>query len=210
MKMMSRTLIAALLGVAAFFSSCSKEPLNNLTQAETQIYITDRDSTVNFASYKTYSISDSVSVIYDNHSGKALTASDSAYIVSVKTLMQQRGYTLVSREQNPDIGIDVSRIYSTTGVISYNDYSDYYGGYYDPYYWGYSNYGYYMPYAYEVYQVTEGALSVDMLDLKNAAANKKIDFIWTGLVRGEGIFNPDNAGAQVKALFDQSTYLKTN
>jgi len=53
-------------------------------------------------------------------------------------------------------------------------------------------------------------MSVDMLDLKNAAANKKINFIWTGLIRGEGIFSAANADAQVKALFSQSNYLKTS
>lgn len=208
MKMMSSALITALLGVAVLSSSCSKEPLNNLSEEETRIYITDHDSSVNFSSYKTYSISDSVAVINDNHSTKERTAVDSAYIVAVKKYMQQNGYILVNKNQNPDIGVDVSRIYNTTGVISYYDYSDYYGGYYDPYYWGYGGYGYYMPYGYDVYQITEGAISVDMLDLKNAASHQKINFLWTGLIRGEGIFGVGNADAQVKALFDQSTYLK--
>ncbi len=208
--MKSSALITVLLGVIVFVSSCSKQPLNNLTQDETRIYITDRDSSANFATYKTFSISDSVAVIHDQYANKALTASDSAYIAATTKYMQQRGYVLVSRSQNPDIGVDVSRVYSTTGVINYYDYSGYYGGYYDPYYWGYSDYGYYMPYAYDVYQITEGAMSVDMLDLKNASTNKKINFIWTGLIRGEGIFSADNADTQVKALFDQSTYIKAN
>jgi len=209
MKMMSSALFTGLLGVTVLLSSCSKDPLNHLTQDETRIYITDRDSTVNFASYKTFSISDSVAVVHDQHGFKDLSPADSAYIVAVKKYMQQQGYVLVNHNQNPDIGVDVSRIYSTTGVVNYYDYSGYYGGYYDPNYWGY-DYGYYMPYGYDVYQITEGAMSVDMLDLKNAATNKKINFIWTGLIRGEGIFSAANADAQVKALFDQSTYLKTS
>ncbi|HWB26634.1 MAG TPA: DUF4136 domain-containing protein [Chitinophagaceae bacterium] len=209
MKMKSSALITALLGGAVWLSGCSKDALNNLSQDETRIYITDRDSSVNFSNYKTFSVSDSVAVIHDQQSNMELTASDSAYIVAVKKYMQQRGYVLVNRNQNPDIGINVSRVYSTTGVINYYDYSDYYGGYYDPYYWGYYDYGYYMPYAYDVYQITEGAMSVDMLDLKDASGNKTINFIWTGLIRGEGIFSAGNADSQVKALFDQSSYLKT-
>ena len=210
MKMMNTALFTALLGVMVLLASCSKDPLKNLSEDETRIYITNRDSSVNFASYKTFSISDSVTVVHDQHGAKEYTATDSAYIAAVKKYMQQSGYTLVTREQGPDIGVNVSRVYSTTGVISYNDYSGYYGGYYDPYYWGDYGYGYYMPYGYAVYSVTEGAMSIDMLDLKNAAANKKIDFIWTGLIRGEGIFSATGADAQVKALFDQSTYLKNN
>ena len=46
-------------------------------------------------------------------------------------------------------------------------------------------------------------------NLKNASTNHKINFIWSGLIRGEGIFSAAGADAQVKALFDQSTYIKT-
>jgi hypothetical protein len=151
-----------------------------------------------------------VAVINDNHSSKERTDVDAAYITAVKKYMQQSGYTLVDKSQKPDIGVDVSRVYNTTGVINYYDYSDYYDGYYVPYFWGYGGYGFYMPYAYVVYQITEGAISIDMLDLKNAQSHQKINFIWTGLIRGEGIFSTGNADAQVKALFDQSTYLKTS
>ncbi|MCZ0212081.1 hypothetical protein OZK63_42730, partial [Streptomyces sp. UMAF16] len=70
----------------------------------------------------------------------------------------------------------------TTGIIDYSSYYDYYGGYYDPTYWGYGGYGYYSPYMYGTYQINSGALSIDMLDLKNAAANGKIKIIWNGLI----------------------------
>ena len=54
-------------------------------------------------------------------------------------------------------------------------------------------------------------MSVDMLDLKDAHRdNDKINVIWTGIIRGSGIFDSAVADTQVKALFDQSTYLKTN
>ncbi|HZI69330.1 MAG TPA: DUF4136 domain-containing protein, partial [Hanamia sp.] len=66
----------------------------------------------------------------------------------------------------------------------------------------------YVPYAYSIYQVKEGALSIDILDLKNASENNNINMIWTGLIRGSGILNANVADSQVKALFDQSPYLK--
>ncbi|HEY5371734.1 MAG TPA: DUF4136 domain-containing protein [Hanamia sp.] len=210
---MKRHLIM-LLGLACMsfiYTGCTKEPLNNLSDEESRIYITDHDSSVNFTNYKTFSISDSVAVIDNGQMTKHLDGVDSAYISAVTKYMEQYGYTLVSNEQNPDVGVDVNRIISTsTGVISYGDYWGSYDSYWDPYYWGYPGYGYYVPYAYSVYQIKEGAISVDMLDLKNALQDKKINVIWTGLIRGSGIFYPTVADSQVKALFDLSPYLKTN
>jgi hypothetical protein len=201
--------LTGLASLSVIFVGCAKQPLDNISAEESRIYITDHDSTVNFTNYKTYSISDSVAVIDNNKSAQQLTDVDSAYILAVKKYMQQAGYQLVTKKQNPDLGVNVNHIISTaTGVISYGDYWNGYGGYWDPYYWGYPGYGYYVPYAYSTYQIREGAVSINVLDLKNAAADKKINVIWTGLMRGSGIFNASLADTQVKALFDQSPYLK--
>lgn len=204
--------LGAIAGATLWFAGCSKEPLNHLTPEETRIYVTNFDSVADFSSYKTYSLADSVAVIDNGQHSKALSASDQAYIAAVNKYMQERGYVLTAASASPDLALTVNRIYNTaTSVVTYNDYYDnYYDSYWDPYYWGYGGYGYYVPYGYSVYQVTEGAVSIDMLDLKNAKSNGKIGLVWNGLVRGEGIFAESNADAQVKALFDQSTYLKAN
>ena len=204
-------LLSALAGFSVIYSGCAKQPLDYINSDESRIYITDHDSSVNFAAYKTYSISDSVAIIENGKSIMQLNSIDSAYISAVKKYMLQSGYTLVTKNQSPDLGVNVNHIISTaTGVISYGDYWDYYGGYWDPYYWGYPGYGYYVPYAYSTYQIREGAISVDILDLKDASTTHKINVIWTGLIRGSGIFNSSLADSQIKALFDQSPYLKTN
>jgi len=194
------------------FGSCRKDPLKNLTNDESRIYISNYDTTARFSSYTTFSITDSVDVIQDNQLyGRERAAFDSAVITAIDQNMQQRGYQLVNRESAPDLAINVSRVYNTsTGVFSYGDYWDYYGGYYDPYYWGYGGYGYYPPYyAVGVYSIQSGGLEIDLLDLKNASDNgNKIKPIWTGLARGEQVFRTANAAAEVQALFDQSIYLK--
>ena len=204
----------ALLAAAALVLSlgaCQKDAVSNLNTEESRIYITDHDSTVSFSSYHTYSISDSVAVIDGNQSKKQLDEADAAYITAVKKYMDGMGYTQVAKNANPDLGVDISHIVNTsTGVVSYPDYWGYYDDYYDPYYWGYGGYDYYVPYSYDVYTVREGALSIDLLDLKNAASTNKINLVWTGVIRGEGIFDASTADSQVKALFDQSPYLKTN
>ena len=202
-------ILAGSLLCAVTYTSCTKDPVSNLSNEESRIYITDHDSSVNFSNYSTYSISDSVAVIDNGNSKRESDATDQAYIAAVRKYMDQAGFTLVSRKDNPDLGVDVNRIISTsTGVISYGDYWNNYNGYWDPYYWGYPDYGYYVPYAYSVYQVKEGAMAIDILDLKNASENNNINVIWTGLIRGSGILNSSVADSQVKALFDQSSYLK--
>ncbi|MDQ6813133.1 MAG: DUF4136 domain-containing protein [Bacteroidota bacterium] len=198
-----------ILALGALFTSCTKDPVSNLTDDESRIYITDHDSTASFAAYKTFSISDSVAVINNGRASKDLTAADQGYVNAVKSQMQAQGFTLVSKTARPDLGINVSRIYNTsTGVVSYQNYYGTYGGFYDPYYWGYGGYGYYSPYSYATYAITEGALSIDILDLKDAPSANRINLVWTGLIRGSGIFNSANANSQVKMLFDQSPYLK--
>ena len=193
-------------------SSCSKDPLKDMTEEESRIYITNHDSTVNFNSYKTYSIADSVSLIDNGRfAGREITSWDLQVISTIQNVMNSRGYTRVDRSQNPDIGINISRVFNTsTNVVDLSNYWNYYGGYYDPFYWGYGGYDYYFPPTYGVYQSTEAALSIDMLDLKNASGSQTIKGVWNGLIRGEGIFKSSNVQSQVQALFDQSPYLKTN
>ncbi len=193
-------------------SSCTKDPIRNLSDDESRIYITNYDSTAQFGAFKTFSISDSVAVISNGElKEKTQTDADAALISAVKDNMQQRGYQLVDKNNNPDLGISVNKIISTqTGIMSYPSYWGYYNTYWDPYYWGYGGYDYYFPYSsYAVYQIKEGALSIDMVDLKDVNANKEIKGIWNGLIRGEAIFNSANAASQIKALFDQSPYIKS-
>jgi hypothetical protein len=192
-------------------SSCTKDPLNNMTEEESRIYITNQDSTAKFNTYKTYSIVDSVALINNNQfAGREATSWDQQVIGAVQAAMNARGFVKVARTQNPDLGINVSRLYNTsTNLVDLSGYYGGYGGYYDPYYWGYGGYDYYFP-TYGYYQSIEAALSIDILDLKNASGNQSIKGLWDGVIRGEGIFRSSNVQSQVQALFDQSPYLKTN
>jgi hypothetical protein len=212
MKKIVITVLVA-TGILAM-TSCRKDPVKNLSGDEGLIYITKHSDSVSFSSFRTFSIADSVAVINNNKlEGKVRTDVDAAYINAVKEQLVQRGYTLVNKNQNPDLGITISRIYNTsTGVFDYGSYWDpYYGSYWDPYYWGYGGYGYNFPsYYYGTYSITEGALSIDIFNLKDAKESKTISSIWNGLIRGSGAFSVSTAANGVKALFDQSTYFKAS
>lgn len=193
----------------SLLTGCAKDPLSDLNQEDSRIYITNYDNSASFGSYATFAISDSVVVINDNRVSREQTTTDLAYINALRQQLQSRGYTEVNRKDNPDLAVNVNRVYSTsTGVISYDNYWDYYDAYYDPWYYGYGGYGYYSPYSYATYTIREGAISVDLLDLKNAASTNRITGIWTGLIRGSGIFNPGVADKQVSMLFEQSPYIR--
>lgn len=200
--------VVALLAAAV---GCTKQPLDHLSIDDTKIYITNRDSTANFSSFKTFSITDSVAVIRNNQlSVKTITPTDSAFIAAVSAQLKQRGYTQVQKGQSPDLGVSLNRIYnSSTSVVDYGDYWGDYYSYWDPYYWGYPGYPYYSDYV-GVYTVTDGAVAIDLVDLKDAASTNKLRSVWSGLIRGENIIDQANASAEVQALFAQSPYLKTN
>jgi len=203
-----KKMMLACLGVGLLLTGCRKDAIDNLSAEESRIYITNHDANAGFSTYKTFSIADSVLVVTDNSGRKQLNATDVAFINAFKTAMQSKGYTLVNKNQTPDLGVQISRIIQTsTGYVTYPDYY----GYWDPFYWGYGGYGYGNPYwGIASYQVSEGMLGFDVVDLKNAAAGKNLNVVWNGLIRGSGIFNAATADSQVQQLFGQSPYFITN
>ena len=209
--MKNYAIVIVLIATVFMLGSCTKDPVSKLSSEESRIYITNHDSTANFSSFKTFSISDSVAIISNSHlREKTHDAYDSLLIAVITNAMVQRGYTLVTKDQNPDLGINVNNIINTyTGYVDYGNYYDDYYGYLDPYYWGYAGYGYYGSYI-GTYQVNEGVISIDMFDLKDASASGKIKSVWNGVIRGEGIFQNASVGTNVQALFDQSAYIKMN
>ena len=44
-------ILSAGVGLALMFTACSKEPINNLTQEESRIYVTNHDSSTSFSSF---------------------------------------------------------------------------------------------------------------------------------------------------------------
>lgn len=194
---------------AAFWVACSKDPLRNLTDEESRVYITNYDRNASFGGFATFSIADSVRVVDGNRVGTQLNATDRAFINALAQQMEARGYTRVSPDAVPDLGLQITRIIQTsTGLVSFPDV----WGVWDPFFWGVPGAGWGFPPVWGVasYQIREGLLSMDMFDLKNAPATGSINVIWNGIIRGNGIFNANTAGSQVRQLFEQSPYLSAN
>ena len=209
---MKTHLLLGVIAITLLLSSCRRDPLKDLSEEESRIYITNYDTSLNYSNYKTFSIADTVAVIQNNRLvARERTAYDAQLITAVTNALQQRGFTLVSNTQNPDLGVTINRITNTqTGVVSYTDYGGYYDDYWDPYYWGSPGYSYYYPTYYGVYEVSESAVTIDIFDVKNKTQNNALRSVWSGLIRGSGIFRNENVNTQVMALFDQSPYLSAN
>lgn len=192
-------------------TSCRKEPLKHLTPEESRIYVTNRDSSADFSQYMTFSIVDSVAVIQnDGQAHRELTAADSHLLQLLIDHMKSRGYAYVPKNQQPDLGINVTRIsYNYLNVIQYPyEWWDY-GGYWDPYYWGYPGYDYYFPTRFGFYQTQEDVLAIDLIDLKDATENdKELKGIWNATIKGEGVLDGGNYDQEISSVFDQSAYLQ--
>lgn len=203
-------LMSAALMLTIFISSCSKDPLNDMTEEESRIYVTNRADSIDFTTYATFSIADSVAVISNSGDNeRALTDFDKKLIADVSAAMTAKGYRRVERSAKPDLAVNLTRIDNTYSTIYYNPgYWSGIGGYYDPFYWGYGGYGYYWPSYYQVYQ-RERAVSIDLVDLKNPKNNQLVA-VWNAMMRGSGVWNINNVDSMVTAVFAQSTYLKTS
>ena len=203
-------LMSAALMLTIFISSCSKDPLNDMTEEESRIYVTNRADSIDFTTYATFSIADSVAVISNSGDNeRALTDFDKKLIADVSAAMTAKGYRRIERSAKPDLAVNLTRIDNTYSTIYYNPgYWSGIGGYYDPFYWGFGGYGYYWPSYYQVYQ-RERAVSIDLVDLKNPKNNQLVA-VWNAMMRGSGVWNINNVDSMVTAVFAQSTYLKTS
>lgn len=211
---MKNSSFAWILGVALAMGlgveSCQKDPLNHLSNADSRIYITDRDSTTDFSSFRTFSVVDSVDVM-SNFQGASLqrTPEDSILIQEVIRQMQARGYAYVPRNQHPDLGINITLVSNLyLNLVSYPYTWWDYPGYWDPYYWGFGGYSYYFPPSFALYQTQEDMLVLDMLDLRDAGTAQQLDAVWDGKIRGEAVLDVSNYPEEIQALFQQSPYLQ--
>jgi hypothetical protein len=202
-------LLLAIIGL--IFASCSKYPTYTVNTSDMDMIWTNYDESINFVEYKTYYVPDSI--ILDNDveddDREALQAYYESVLAEVNANMEALNYIRVDSADNPDIGMGISIITRTTHVISYN-----YWWYY-PGYWGWPGYGYYYPWGTYMGSYEEGAVIIDMADLKNIDhSNKMIDAMWATLIGGVLTNNSSTVISKrlidgIDQAFKQSPYLGT-
>ena len=211
-----RILVVALALVSVVWQACTPDPLKDLTVDDSQVFITNYDQTANFASYKTFSMSDSVAVLTNNRASYSAVPQELVFTSQVASNLIKRGFARTARANKPDLGVNVARVSNTQVGISSN-----YNPLWDPLAWGgsggwggtwgYGGSSFYNPYGYSFYQVTENYWYIEVFDLKNAAQNgNKLRVLWSAQIRGSGIFDTASMNRMIEAVFSQSSYLKTN
>ena len=212
------TYAALLLTVSGALSACRENALDGLTPEDQAVYITNRDNTVDFTQYRTFSLPDSVVVESNDRYSPSLTTTESQFVTSVANELTGRGFQRVSQGQTADLGVVVIRVnnrYTGVGVNPYGSfYSNYwfgggfggFGGFNDPFLFP----------SYYTYQVSDRYWEIRIVDLKNRTTNaanpaqEQLRVIYSATVRGSEVTDANAAQQAVTALFSQSPYLRVS
>jgi Domain of unknown function (DUF4136) len=201
--------IFALISIVTLLWSCQTEP-DNLKLYDELVVSTNFDPEVAFSSYVTYAIpTDTIGFVSDsNPNDTILVAGSNNSFYPRKVLerimqnLDDRVYTRVSRDQDPDLGVNVYVVEDLNVFQQIIDPGNYY-----PYYYGYGSY-YSYPYI-NTYAYNTGTLIVEIVDLKNTTPDNKVRVIWNAYM-GD-VYSALNIEEQsleaIDQAFVQSNYL---
>lgn len=180
------------------------------------VVVTNYDQGADFKSYQTFVLPDYVGLISDATNDSILDPTYGDQILaSLKTHLEQRGYTAVPNNGQADIGV---------AAVALRDIDIYASGWYPGYWWGYPGWGgcywyycgwypYYPPY-YSIYVYETGSLIIELVDLKNKMnQDHRLPVLWTnwnGGALGSSATNLENALNSIDQAFTQSPYLSAN
>ena len=212
--------LPALAGALLTVSSCYPGGATNVQQLD--IVVTTHDETVDFTSFTTYALLDSVVHIdlEDNNNDSLLTRDNDALILSqIRSNIEALGYVEEADPANntPDVILLVGAlaVTNTEAYVSYPWYGWY--GYYPYYGCCGSGYGYYYPWAptVAVVQYNTGTLVITMIDpTREGVDANTISVIWVGgingLLEGSAASLTARVADAIDQTFDQSPYLRTN
>jgi hypothetical protein len=205
---MFRIAVFLLITGIGLLTSCTNDPIRDLSPSDSHVFITNYSKTADFKEYQTFSIVDSVLVVGNNgYGGTSLEEVDILTLTRIIKNMTDNGYTYVAPDENPDLAINVYEIRNSYLNVVSNPYlGSYWGG-------GFYGGGYGYPSYYSYYEVQENYWYYEIADFKNAdstAAQEKVKIIWNSQIRGNSLFDKNNINAIVDSVFKQSTYLKAN
>jgi len=176
------------------------------------LVITNHDKAFEFDSVDTYALPDKVVKITGN-----LIEGDDPEVIedqyadiilnSIRENMDDKGWTEVPKNGDPDVIILPSAVSSTT-VIWYYDY--WYWDWWYPYYW----WGWYYPYPIYGGSYTSGSVFLQMTYPDGITAADNIPVAWSailnGLLEGDVDDIDDRIEDGIDQAFDQSPYLDQN
>ena len=193
--------------------ACHKEPYID-SDNEYLVYTTPGKD-VNFTSYRTFDLADSLLIIGQSKNPQYSQSDNSlALIQQVRTGMENMGYIYTPDNPDADLGIQLTFVVKTERYVQY--YNDPYWwldypGYWSAGFWG--NYtGFY--YRYPVsYTYSTNSLMIDMVNLTTPkTGNEALEVVWSAFIGGPAGFGPVSDLTKMKISIDQafaqSPYLK--
>jgi Domain of unknown function (DUF4136) len=167
--------------VLTFLWSC-QPPEDTLRLLDDLVVSTSYDTEINFNAYTTYSLATDTLGFVSNKAPNdtIITQRESNYprpvLQKVQSNLTALGYSRVDSNEDPDLRINVYVV---------NDYNLFqqivYTNFYYPSYYGYG-YGYGSLYGYPLvntFATNTGSLVIEILDLRNITADKKVKVIWS-------------------------------
>ena len=192
--------------------SCQTEP-DSEKLIDQMVVSTNYDPEADFAAYTTYAIpTDTIGFVSNNSEDTVIVSPESSFprhvLTALKRKLDERGYTRVTRSDNPDIGVNVMVVndFNLFQEVVYPGSYGYPGSYYSGYY-GYGSY-YYYPYV-NTYAYNTGVLIVEIVDLKNRTPDNKVKVVWDAYM-GDVYSTIDRLKQSEEAIeqaFTQSPYL---
>ena len=184
---------------------------------ELDLVFTNYATSFDFQTKSTYAIADSVikitgDIFEDGGTGRpemANPAYANTIISEIKKNMDANGWTLVDKNNNPDV-IILNQTVTTTNIYYWYDWA-YWGWWYPGYNpgWGWYYPGYYPGY---VTGYRSGSVFTQMVDAKSAGSIDVVPVVWTaiynGLAEGSAVDISARIASAIGRAFAQSPYLK--
>lgn len=195
-----------LSALALMAVACHKEPSPQDSDNEYLVY-TSPSKDVNFASFQTFDLADSLLVIGQSEKPQYSQSNNAlALIQAVRTNMEKLGYIYTPDNPDADLGIQMTYLVKTERYVKY--YNDPYWwldypGYWPSGYWGNWT-GFYYPYP-VTYTYTTNALLVDMVDLTGEEKDgTPLEVVWTTYIGGPAGASVQSDVNRMKASVDQA------
>ena len=177
-----RIVVCLFIGLTAVLSwSCQTEP-DSEKLIDQMVVSTNYDPEADFSAYTTYAIpADTIGFISNNSADTIITSPESELprhvLSAIRRNLDDRGYTRVSRNEDPDLGVNVMIVndFNLFQEVVYPGGYGYPGSYYSGY-WGYGSY-YSYPYV-NTYAYNTGVLIIELVDLKNRTPDNRVKVVW--------------------------------
>jgi len=210
---MNSKILITLLGLSLFVGCY---PGDSVTLDELDIVLTFNNESVDFSTYKTYAITDTIISNDEDRNTAADKALDDYVLNEIRRNLQELNYLEVDPNvTTPDLIILAELVLVDNYVVGGG--GCFYGCYCDPWYPWLCGPGYFPPYPpHYTVSFRDGTLLYHMIDFEKwKTADGEISSIWltgiNGIIRDLSITEQRNLLTKhINQSFDQSTYLGTN